>query len=195
MDWFGEVITSSPVSPKLPVSLKLPPSLPLTHPLKHPVPQHCLHWCLSVPQLTLSQRHLGVLIRLGTSSLQLCLGVRIPCLRLHPGLLFHWLSLRQLAPGVISPIPTMAPPTVDSTVGRYPGWSQVPHMAPPAPGSSPAPPSIYSALALWTMPLSHCLPHAHLLNPHPPSSVGLFMAQGRAFPGGGDLIHGFEFML
>ncbi len=47
----------------------------------------------------------------------------------------------------------MARPTVDSTVGHYPGWGLDLHMAPPAPGFFLAPPYIYSALTLWTMAL------------------------------------------
>ncbi len=37
--------------------------------LCQPVPQPYMRWCLSVPQLTLSQRHLGALICLGTCRL------------------------------------------------------------------------------------------------------------------------------
>ncbi|KAI2661126.1 DNA adenine methyltransferase YhdJ [Labeo rohita] len=86
IDWVGEVLSSSPLFPE--PLLVLSSSTASPHPpsllLNQPVPQPCLCWCLSVPQLTLSLSHLGTLICLGTSRLQLDLGVRPPVSVLAP---------------------------------------------------------------------------------------------------------------
>ncbi|XP_016135604.1 leucine-rich repeat extensin-like protein 5 [Sinocyclocheilus grahami] len=92
-------------------------------------------------------------------------------------------------PGVVGPISTMAPPAVDSTVGRYPGWPLELHLAP---GSylHPLRPGLMN-YAPFPLPAPH-LPHAHLLNPHSPSSVGLLLsARGHAVLGGGELLWTF----
>ncbi len=81
--------SSSPMPPLVPSSScppVFPPSLPLPPPLPNPAsPLLCLRWFLPVPQLALSLRQQGALIRrLGTSSLQLHPGVKIPWLHLQP---------------------------------------------------------------------------------------------------------------
>ncbi len=101
-------------------------------------------------------------------------------------------------PGVVGPFSTMAPLAVISTVGCHPGWPLDCHLAPPAPGSSLAPPTLHSphGLIFWAVfvaaPFLLPAPHlllARLLNPHPPSSVGPLSAWGLAGPGGGEILH------
>ncbi|KAK2896324.1 hypothetical protein Q8A67_010812 [Cirrhinus molitorella] len=91
-------------------------------------------------------------------SLRLCRSLPDPCL--HRGRLNLQLSLRifgvtlalQLGSSYNGSVSVachryiIAPPFVDSTVERYPGWSLVPHLASPALASSLASSSISSAL-------------------------------------------------
>ncbi|KTF76316.1 hypothetical protein cypCar_00043570, partial [Cyprinus carpio] len=67
-------------------------------------------------------------------------------------------------PGVVGSYSTMAPPAVDSTVGHHPGWPLELHLAPPAPGSPLAPPSIHSTLALCAEVLLECR-NTQMINP------------------------------
>lgn len=137
----------SPESPVVPPSPESPQSLPLS-------------------------LHLGTLICLGPSSLQLCLGVRIPCLRLQP-----------LIPGL-----HLGPPTHRLCLGSLLTWPIIP-LAPLGSLIPPALPWSVVDLPLLRDSTPPALPHPSIplapsgfFPPAPPlSSVAPALPQSSGF--------------